>query len=109
MIGAASKVIYLQGGIFLRLSLSQLVNAVVPCHLGEPGAERHHLIPLIQHSVEFQEDLSGSILGVFPLAKISPANLQNVTIVRRVTFSQRFAADRLWLVQGSAKLRVTER
>jgi hypothetical protein len=104
MIREGAKVVVLQRRTFFALSSSQLIDAVVPSHLREPGAQWHRLIPLVQNSVKLQEDLRRGILGVFPLAKILPANLQNVTMVSGVTCSQEFRADCSRFVQEIARL-----
>src|ERR1700722_16441389 len=104
MIREAADVFVLQERIFLELSSSQLINAVVPSHLREPWAERHALVPLVQHSVKFQEDLRCGILGIFTLAKILPADLQHVSIVSLVARPEEFGANRLRRIQGPAQL-----
>ena len=106
MIREAAKVVLLQGRTFLTRSSSRLVNAMVPRHLGEPWTQWHGLILLVQHSVEFQEDLGCGVLGIFRLSEILPADPQHVPIVSLVTCAQKFGADCSRLVLGAANLRV---
>ena len=98
MIGEVTELI-LHGGIFFPPPASQLVKAVVPRNLTEPGAERRLLILLVQDSAKLQENLSGSVFGIFCLPKISPANPQNVLVVGRETLAQEFGADWLRFIQ----------
>jgi hypothetical protein len=104
MIREAANIFVLQERIFLELSSSQLINAVVSSNLGEPGAERHGLVPLIQHFVKLQEDLRRGILGIFPLAKILPADLQHISIVILVARPEKFGANCSRWIQGVVQL-----
>jgi hypothetical protein len=88
MVQEAVNIDFLQRGALLVFPSSQFVDAVVGCYLRNPRAERHHLIFLVQHSVELQEDFRSGILGIFKLTKKLSADPQNVAIVRDVEHSQ---------------------
>jgi hypothetical protein len=72
------------------LSSAKLIDTVVGCYLRNPRAEGHHLIFLVQDSVQLQEDFSSSILSVFELTKKLFAGLQNVGMVSNVEHRQKF-------------------
>jgi hypothetical protein len=75
MIKEALHVEVFQYGVFLMLSAAELIDAVMRGDLRKPGAERHHLIFLVQNPVQLQEDFSCGILGIFGLAEKLSAGL----------------------------------
>lgn len=98
-----AKIFSREGRVFLALPPTQLVDAVVACHLTEPRAQRVCFIFFVEDRVQFQEDFCCGILCISRLAKEAATNLQDVAIVRRVNGTQNFGGALQSVVHGVAQ------
>jgi hypothetical protein len=104
MIQESVNVDVLQRGTLFVPSSPKLIDTVMRCYLGNPWTERHHLIFLVQHPVELQEDFGSGILSIFELTEKLSADLQNVAMMSNVEHSQKIGRDWRRLNNCSAHL-----
>jgi hypothetical protein len=68
----------------------QFINAVAPCDLTNPGPQRMLRILLVEHQMQFQENLGRGIFRVLRPPKEASTDLQDVLVVSSINGAQNF-------------------